>query len=135
MKYGLLVVLGIALGFLGEEMAVRTMGLLPEQFILKGFAPVFLLFVMFVPFLIAAFVLVTKGNSYCSFFKGLLFSLSYYLPAQYKAIWISLGHPGNPLTGSFVERVGMTIIGAFALSGIYYLFVTWQRRMSRKYGT
>jgi hypothetical protein len=135
MKYGLLVVLGIVLGFVGEEMAVRIIHLLPMQFILSIFMPIFVLFVMLVPFLVAAFILTAKLSGYCSFWKGFVFSVAYYFPAQYRAIWISYNNPDNPLTGSLAARAGIILIGAFLLSGVYYLAVMWQRRVRRQLGT
>jgi hypothetical protein len=90
---------------------------------------------MLVPFLLVAFILTTKRTGYCSFLKGFVFSVAYYLPAQYRAVWITFKHPDDPFLGGFVERLGVTVLGALMLSGIYYLFVTWQRRMREKCGT
>lgn len=127
-RFILLGLLGIACGALGEEMAVQSIDYLPRRYILSDFGVILSLTLLFVPFLVTATILVFTFRGYRTFLKGFIFSLAYFVPMQYSAIWISLKDPKNPLTDTFAQQISVCLLGTFILSGIYYLFVKWENR-------
>jgi hypothetical protein len=73
-------------------------------------------------------VLIFRRHGYASYPKGLLFSLAYYLPFQYKTILGNYKQPTPELTETFILRLLITIAGALLLSGVYYLVIKYNNQ-------
>lgn len=136
-KYIIITALGLASGFFGEEIGVRLITLFPTEIVVteNKFMDFLPLIVSFIPFLVVTLILVFGFKNYRSFKKGVIFSLAYYLPFQYKAL---LGHATDetmnnvdPLSG----RLLIICLGVLLLSGVYYFFMRLQAKLKTKAGT
>ncbi len=127
-KYILITIYGFIGGFLGEEIGVQCLKIVPKALFFSDsfFAALFPLSASFVPFVAITAILIFRMQGYASYAKGLLFSSAYYLPFQYKAIWGNFKQPNNELSETFITRVVATAAGAFLLSGVYYLAIKYR---------
>lgn len=133
-KYLLITAYGLISGLLGEEIGVQSLKLMPESLLFSDsfFATLLPLAASFVPFVVITAILIFRLHGYASYPKGLLFSLAYYLPFQYKAIWGNYKQPTPELSETFMSRVLITSVGAACLSGIYYLAIKYNGRNKNK---
>lgn len=135
-RYLFLAILGLAGGFLGEELGVRIIDLVPGELIVADFRFVQLLpvFSSFIPFLAISGVLVFGMDGYRSYWKGTVLSLAYYLPFQYKTIVAAIGEVDPPF-GSLQERILATLAGTMVLSLVYFGFINLRERRGSKKAT
>jgi hypothetical protein len=133
-KYILITTYGLIGGLLGEEIGVQCLKLIPEALLFSDsfFAALLPLSASFRPFVVITTILIFRLQGYASYPKGLLFSLAYYLPFQYKAIWGNFKQPTPEVSETFMSRVLITIAGAAFLSGVYYLAIKYNDRNKNK---
>jgi hypothetical protein len=130
-KYILIAAFGLAGGFIGEEIGVQCIKFLPNNILFSEsfVVPLFLLVASFAPFIVIASILIFRMEGYASYFKGFIFSLAYYLPFQYKAIYGNYKQPNIELSETFTTRVLITVTGTFLLSGIYYAVMKYHSKI------
>jgi len=133
-KYTLLTAYGLIGGFLGEEIGVQSLKVIPKAILFSDsfFAALLPLSASFIPFVVITAILIFRIQGYASYTKGLLFSLAYYLPFQYRSIWANYKQPTPELSETFMSRVLITVAGAFLLSGAYYLAIKYSDRNKKK---
>jgi len=126
-KYLLITAYGLIGGFLGEEIGVLSLKLIPRTLLFGDsfFAALLPQSASFIPFVVITVILIFRMQGYASFSKGLLFSVAYYLPFQYRAIWVNYKQPNFELSETFASRVLITIAGALILSGVYYVAIKY----------
>jgi hypothetical protein len=126
-------VLGVAGGLLGEEIGVQIISLLPKEALLSGFIIIdFIpLAVSFFPFLALSIILVFRFKSFRSYSKGAVFSIAYYLPFQYRAIFVSVTDAEIGAVDSLSGRLLVTLLVVLLLSGVYYAFIKIQGKLQK----
>jgi hypothetical protein len=126
-------VLGVGGGLLGEEIGVQIISLLPKEALLSGFTVIdFIpLAVSFLPFLALTILLVFRFKSFRSYSKGAVFSIAYYLPFQYRAIFVSVTDAEIRALDSLSGRLLVTFLVVLLLSGVYYAFIRVQGKLQK----
>jgi hypothetical protein len=126
-KYILITAYGLIGGFLGEEIGVQSLTLIPKALLFSDsfFAALLPLSASFIPFVVITAILIFRLRGYTTYPKGLLFSLAYYLPFQFKAILGNYKQPTPELSEPFISRVVIAIAVALLLSGVYYLAIKY----------
>jgi hypothetical protein len=126
-------VLGVGGGLLGEEIGVQIISLLPKEALLSGFTVIdFIpLAVSFLPFLALTILLVFRFKSFRSYSKGAVFSIAYYLPFQYRAIFVSVTDAEIRAVDSLSGRLLVTFLVVLLLSGVYYAFIRVQGKLQK----
>ncbi len=133
-KYILITAYGLIGGFLGEEIGVQSLKVIPRAILFSDslFAALLPLSASFIPFVVITAILIFRSQGYASYLKGLLFSFAYYLPFHYKTIWGNYKQPTPELSETVLSRVLITVVGAAVLSGVYYLAIKYNGRNKNK---
>lgn len=122
-RYFIIIILGIALGFLGIETGVLIINYLPQDLLLSDSATVFMLplLISFLPFVIAAMILIFYYKGFGKYLMGLAFSITYYIPFQYRALFLrpKSRNEDDPLD----ERLITTAIVIIFLTALYCVFI------------
>jgi len=126
-------VLGVAAGLLGEEIGVQIISLLPKGALFSGFSIIYFipLAVSFFPFLALTIILVFRFKSFRSYSKGAVFSIAYYLPFQYRAIFVNVTDAEIRAVDSLSGRLLVTLLVVLLLSGVYYAFIRLQGKLQK----
>lgn len=126
-------VLGVAAGLLGEEIGVQIISLLPKGALFSGFSIIYFipLAVSFFPFLALTIILVFRFKSFRSYSKGAVFSIAYYFPFQYRAIFVNVTDAEIRAVDSLSGRLLVTLLVILLLSGVYYVFIRVQGKLQK----
>ncbi len=132
-KYIFAVVLGVAGGLLGEWMGVQIISLLPKGASSSGLTTIHFipLAVSFLPFLALTILLVFGFKSFRSYSRGSVFSIAYYIPFQYTAIFAGVTDAEARAVDSLSVRLLVTLLVLLLLSAVYYAFIRIQGKLQK----
>jgi hypothetical protein len=125
-KTSLIIASGIIGGFLGAKLGVPCIEIIPN--ISATILLLFSLATSLAPFIVITAILIFKMQGYASYTQGLIFSFAYYLPFQYKAIWINYKQPNIEISETLTSRLLITVAGSLLLSSLYYAAIKYQTR-------
>jgi hypothetical protein len=122
-KYLIIILLGTVLGYLGIESGIFIIDHLPDDLFLSDSAvPFFLpLALSFLPFVLATLILVFYCKGFCKHIMGLTFSIAYYLPFQYRAIFFR--SKDDNVIDPLGERLITTAIVIILLTAVYCISI------------
>jgi hypothetical protein len=135
-KYILIGAIGLLGGFLGEEIGVRIIALLPARIWGESVVIDFLPFVAsFVPFILIAAAFVITTQRYRSFLSGVVLSAAYYLPFQYKNVLASKTAEDTKVLTSLGEVLVIFVAVTLILTAIYSLIIKTVNYKDRRIST
>jgi len=135
-KYILIGAIGLLGGFLGEEIGVHIIALLPTrtwgESVVIDFLP---LVASVVPFILIAVPFVITTEKYRSFLSGVVLSAAYYLPFQCKNILPSKIPEDTKALTSLGELLVVFVAVTLILTAIYYLIIKTVNYKNRRIQT